>query len=74
MRQSRLGSFLEASINVAIGLAISLVANALVFPLFGFHPDLWQNIRISAIYTLISIARSYVIRRWFNAWLHRKLA
>lgn len=65
--QSRLGSFIEATFNVAIGLVVSLVANALVFPRFGFHPSLGDNIAISLIYTAISIVRSYCVRRWFNA-------
>ena len=70
MTQTRLGSFIEACVNVAIGLAISLVANALVFPRFGFHPSLSDNVWISVIYTVISLVRSYVLRRWFNARLH----
>jgi hypothetical protein len=47
-----------------------MVANALVFPLFDFHPSASQNISISLIYTAISIVRQYVLRRWFNARLH----
>lgn len=74
MKQSRLGSLLESLVNVVIGLGISMVANALVFPLFGFHPDARQNLTISVIYTGISIVRSYTLRRWFNAWLHRQLS
>jgi len=70
MGQTRLGSFIEAMFNVAIGLAVSIVANALVFPLFDFHPSLHQNINISLVYTAISIVRQYVLRRWFNARLH----
>jgi hypothetical protein len=70
MTQTRLGSLIEACVNVAIGLAISLVANALVFPLFGFHPTLGENVWISVIYTVISLVRSYLLRRFFNAKLH----
>jgi hypothetical protein len=70
MNQTRLGSLIEAVFNVAIGLAISLVANALVFPLFGFRPTLAENVWISVIYTAISLVRSYALRRWFNARLH----
>lgn len=71
MNQTRLGSLIEALMNVAIGLAVSVVANALVFPLFGFHPSASQNVAISLIYTAISIVRQYVLRRWFNARLQR---
>ena len=42
-----------------------------MLPLFGLHVSVADNFAIGAIYTVISIARSYVIRRWFNAHLHR---
>lgn len=68
------GSLIETLFNVAIGLAVSIAANALVFPRFDFHPSLSQNIGISVIYTVISIVRQYVLRRWFNARLQRAAA
>lgn len=71
MNQTRLGSLIEALFNVGIGLLVSVIANALVFPRFGFHPSVGQNVCISLIYTAISIARQYVLRRWFNARLQR---
>lgn len=71
MNQSRLGSFIEAWINVAIGFAINFCANLLILPLIGFHISVGQNLFIGVLYTIISVARSYVIRRWFNARLHR---
>ena len=74
MTQSRLGSLIEALMNVAIGLMVSVVANALVFPRFGFQPSLGENVAISMIYTAISIIRQYVLRRWFNARLQRAAA
>lgn len=69
MDQTRLGSLIETMFNVLIGLAVSMVANQLVFPRFGFHPSMAENVAISVIYTVISIVRQYVIRRWFNARL-----
>ena len=70
MTQTRLGSLYEALINVVIGFAINYTANLLIFPLFGFHIGLGANFVMGLLYTVISIARSYVIRRWFNARLH----
>lgn len=70
MTQTRLGSLIEALFNTLIGLVVSVIANHLVFPLFGFHPSGAQNVAISLIYTAISICRQYVLRRWFNARLH----
>lgn len=71
MTQSRLSSLIEALLNVAIGLSINFAANMLIFPLFGWQISASQNLALGAIYTVISVARSYVIRRWFNAMLHR---
>lgn len=70
-QQSRLGSFIEALINVAIGFAINFVANIAILPLIGFHISVGQNLFIGVLYTLISVARSYAVRRWFNARIHR---
>ncbi len=71
MNQSRLSSAIEAVFNVIIGFTINFSANALVFPLFGWHISPSQNFALGAIYTIISLVRSYVIRRYFNARLHR---
>lgn len=70
MNQTRLGSFIEALFNVAIGFAINFVANMAILPLIGFHITPGQNVFIGVLYTVISVCRSYVIRRWFNARLH----
>jgi len=71
MRQSRWGSFIEAWMNVFIGFWINFVANLLIFPLFDFHITLTENFVMGLLYTGISVARSYVIRRWFEQKLHR---
>lgn len=70
MSQTKLGSFYEACINVLIGFGINYAANLLIFPLFGFQISLSANFAMGLIYTVISVARSYFIRRYFNAKLH----
>ncbi len=70
MTQTRLGSLIEALINVAIGFGINFCANLLILPLIGFQISMGQNLFIGVLYTVISVARSYVVRRWFNARLH----
>ncbi len=67
MSQTRMGSFIEAWINVLIGFTINYIANLCIFPLFGMHISLSDNLLMGLIYTLISVVRSYTIRRWFNA-------
>ena len=72
MTQTRLGSFIEAWINVLIGFTINFIANMLILPAFGFTGlTLKTNFYIGLAYTVVSVIRSYVIRRWFNERLHR---
>jgi hypothetical protein len=66
MRQTRLGSLIEVSINILIGFWINFVANLVVLPLFGLNVTIADNFLIGFIYTFISVARSYIVRRWFE--------
>ena len=70
MEQSKLGSLYESIINIVLGAGVALVSQLLVFPMYGIDVPLSTNLGIMAWFTLISVARSYVIRRWFNAKLH----
>lgn len=66
MNQSKVDSFLESLTNMVLGLSISLTANALLFPLFGWEISASQNLTLGIAYTLIAVARTYIIRRLFN--------
>lgn len=70
MQQTKLGSFYESLMNIAIGAVVALISQLLVFPMFGIDVPLSTNLGIMAWFTLISVIRSYVIRRWFNDRLH----
>jgi len=64
MRQSRLMSLVEAVTNV-VGVAVGV--QILLFPVFGFTVTLRQNLAIGLVFTGVSIARSYVLRRMLEA-------
>lgn len=64
--QTRLGSFIEASANIAVGFGINFAANLVVLPWFGFQVTAGQAFGIGVVFTAISLARSYALRRWFN--------
>jgi len=68
--QSRRMSLLESVANVAIGYLVALGGQMVVFPLVGLTVDLQTNLVIGAAFTVISIARSYCVRRLFNRWHH----
>ncbi len=70
MTQTRLGSFIEAWVNVLIGFGINWCANLLILPLFGFNVSPGQAFEIGLWFTAVSVVRSYMVRRWFNARLH----
>ena len=71
MNQTRLSSLIEALMNVAIGYGVAVLSQIAIFPMFGIHVSITTNLWIGAWFTVISLVRSYVIRRWFNARLHR---
>ena len=67
MSQTRLGSITEAWANIGVGFGVNFSANLIVLPLFGFDALTWRtNVLIGGVYTVISLVRSYVLRRWFN--------
>ena len=65
MIQSRSHSLIEAVANTISGFALSMLAVQFVFPMFGVRMDIGQNFAATAIMTIVSLARSYVIRRVF---------
>lgn len=59
---------IEACSNVAIGYAINCTANLFILPMLGFGVSVAQACWLGVIFTVISIARSYFVRRLFNCW------
>ena len=70
MMQTKSQSLVESCINVAIGYGVAMLSQILVFPLFGIHIQMSSNLAIGGIFTIISIARSYFVRRVFDR-IHR---
>ena len=70
MSQSRRWSFFESCMNVAVGYGVAVAAQVAIFPVFGIRVSLADNLLIGAFFTVVSIARSYALRRVFN-WIGR---
>jgi hypothetical protein len=66
-KQTRKGSLAESLMNVVIGYGTALTAQIIVFPWFGINIPLSSNIAIGLIFTAVSIARSFALRRLFEA-------
>jgi len=56
----------ESLTNVAIGYGVALASQLLIFPFYDIDISLQDNIAIGVWFTLISLVRSYVIRRYFT--------
>lgn len=65
-------SLLESLTNVSVGFVVGVVSNIVVLPLFGLTVSTKDSVIIAVIFTGISIARSYTLRRAFN-WWHVKM-
>jgi hypothetical protein len=70
--QSKVESWFEASANTASGFVVSYLLWALVVvPMYALPVTPAQNLVVVSLFTVASIVRSYVWRRFFNAELHR---
>ena len=67
MKQTRLMSLVEAIANVVVGYGIAVVTQLVVFPWFGLPAHLKDALAIDGIFTAVSIARSFLLRRIFEA-------
>ena len=68
--QTRRQSMIETAASVAIGYVVALLTQIVIFPMFGIHATMTDNLLIGAWFTVISIIRGYYVRRFFN-WMHR---
>lgn len=64
-------SAVEAVANVAVGYLIAVSATVVVLPAFGYRVTAGDALGISAVFTGVSLVRSYALRRAFNWWSGR---
>ena len=74
MKQSRLMSLVELLVNVLVGYGVAVATQMVVFPRFGFAVSITENLLIGLIFTVVSIVRSYALRRGFEALRVRQSA
>ena len=67
MKQSRSMSLVESVANVIVGYGIAVLTQILIFPVFGLHMTLAQNLKMGAAFSVVSIVRSFALRRGFEA-------
>jgi len=72
--QSRLESFIEATLNTGTGFVASFLGYKFVIaPAIGIPAPLDHTLYVTLFFTVLSITRSYLWRRFFNASVHRRV-
>lgn len=68
MTQSKKHSALEAIFSTFIGYWVAVGATQAILPLWGYNVRFHENLAISGLFTVVSVIRSYFVRRLFNWW------
>jgi uncharacterized protein YacL len=66
MSQTKKQSIVETVIQQLIGFIVALVSQLIIFPVFGINISMADNLLIGIYFTIVSIIRSYLVRRYFN--------
>jgi len=56
----------ESVIDVGSGFFLSILIQLTIFPLFNIHPTIFENFQIALIFTVVSMTRSALWRRFFR--------
>lgn len=66
MNQTKLHSIIESITQTIIGLGTSILIQVVLYPILGIPVTFTQNLIITAVFFVVSIARGYFVRRLFN--------
>lgn len=64
--QTRKMSLVESIVNILIGYLINIGVQILVFKYFNLSVPYKENLYIGFIFTVVSLVRSFTLRRLFN--------
>ncbi len=66
MSQSKKNSFIEACVNTVIGFVLTLLLSHPIYWLCDVHISHVQVMGATLLFTIISILRGYIIKRFFE--------
>ncbi len=64
--QSKKNSFIEALVNTFIGLVITMIVSPAIYWMCNVNMSYTQMTLATVLFTIVSVLRNYIIRRWFN--------
>jgi hypothetical protein len=59
-------SAVESFASTAVGYLVALCTQIVAFPLFGLRVSMTENMGIALVFTVVSICRTYAMRRLFE--------
>ena len=68
--QTRMVSLIEVVMSTALGFVVSFCAWPVVAWAFDYPYSVVHNLGITGIFTVLSLVRSYVVRRFFARGMH----
>jgi hypothetical protein len=60
-------SLIDAA-KVVVGVLVAVATQIVVFPILGLQATLAQSLKLALVFTGVSIARSYGLRRLFEGF------
>ena len=64
--QTKTHSIIESCTNVAIGYVVAVASQVIIFPVFDVSVSMGEHCLIGLYFTVVSLLRSYALRRWFT--------
>jgi len=60
-------SLVESVANICVGFVLAVLIQLIVLPWFDVHVSMGENLALGAVFTAVSVARSFALRRLFEA-------
>ena len=64
--EKKMNDIFESVIDVGSGFILAILIQMFIFPLFDLHPSIFDSMGIALIFTVVSMTRSALWRRYFR--------
>ena len=64
--QSKKHSLIESITNTLVGLVISYITLIIVNHIYNLNLLMLESLEITLIFTIVSVGRNYLVRRFYN--------
>ena len=65
-KEKKMNDIFESVIDVGSGFILAILIQMFIFPLFDLYPSIFDSMGIALIFTVVSMTRSALWRRYFR--------